>query len=244
MAPQWSLGDPFQASSQATPFPVRFRKPNPHESVYAYIESGHDEFPEEKRAEEITALLHRAIENRSFPLMVGFQGRPIPIRYTTIESDSRTLTVIRTAVPDDSPRPFAQSVQQWIDSLGQIRALRFYVTKIELDSEHAKVRVRFEIASRSQQEIHYRVGQWSQAWAGDRLSRFEPLEETLVSASKPLFSDVTQEFLGNGDSFQQLRFGIPYWRARLDSASGIDVFGNNGIAVGDIDSDGRDEIYV
>jgi hypothetical protein len=29
-----------------------------------------------------------------------------------------------------------------------------------------------------------------------------------------------------------------------DSASGIDVYGNNGIAVGDIDNDGWDEIYV
>ena len=79
----------------------------------------------------------------------------------------------------------------------------------------------------------------------DRLSQFEPLEETLATADKPLFADVTQEFLGNADSFQrQLRRGVPYWRARLDSASGIDVYGNNGIAVGDIDNDGRDEIYV
>ena len=81
-----------------------------------------------------------------------------------------------------------------------------------------------------------------QVWVGDRLSQFEPLEETLTTATKPLFSDVTQEFLGNSDSFQrQLRRGVPYWRARLDSASGIDVYGNNGIAVGDIDNDGWDE---
>src|SRR5262245_8558567 len=131
---QWARSSPFQAPQEATAFPVKFRRPNPYESVYAYIESGHDEFPEEKRAEEITALLHRAIEDRSFPLMVGFQGLPLPIRYKTIESDSRTLTVIRTAVPDDSTRPFAQSLQQWIDSLGQIRALRFYVTQIELEA--------------------------------------------------------------------------------------------------------------
>ena len=38
--------------------------------------------------------------------------------------------------------------------------------------------------------------------------------------------------------------GIPYWRSRLDSACGIDVYGQNGIAVGDIDNDGWDEIYV
>ena len=43
---------------------------------------------------------------------------------------------------------------------------------------------------------------------------------------------------------EQLIPGNPYWRARLDSACGIDVYGNQGIAVADIDNDGVDEIYV
>ena len=243
---QWTDSSPFQAPPQPATFPVKFRKPSPYESVYAYIESGHDEFPEEKRVEEITALLHRAIEARSFPLGTDFQGlSPLPVRYKTIESDSREPAV-RTAVFDAVDRPFADSARHWIESLGQIRSLRFYVTQIELGpGDRANVRVRFEIVSWQQEELHYRVGQWKQVWVGDRLSQFEPLEETLATATKPLFSDVTQEFLGNADSFQrQLRRGVPYWRGRLDSASGIDVYGNNGIAVGDIDGDGQDEIYV
>ena len=244
---QWTHSSPFQAPPHPAAFPVKFRKPSPYESAYAYIESGHDEFPEEKRAEEITALLLRAVEARSFPLAADFQGSPpLPVRYKTVESDSRNEPVVRTAVFGAVDRPFAQSARYWIESLGQIRSLRFYVTQIELGpGDRANVRVRFEIASRQQEELHYRVGQWRQVWVGDRLSQFEPLEETLTTATKPLFSDVTQEFLGNADSFQrQLRRGVPYWRARLDSASGIDVYGNNGIAVGDIDNDGWDEIYV
>jgi len=43
---------------------------------------------------------------------------------------------------------------------------------------------------------------------------------------------------------EQLLRGNPWWRARLDSAAGIDVYGNQGIAVGDIDNDGVDEVYV
>src|SRR5262249_51254652 len=42
----------------------------------------------------------------------------------------------------------------------------------------------------------------------------------------------------------QLSRGIPYWRARLDPAAGIDVYGSNGIAVGDIDGDGVDEVFI
>ncbi|MCX6611131.1 MAG: FG-GAP-like repeat-containing protein [Acidobacteria bacterium] len=54
------------------------------------------------------------------------------------------------------------------------------------------------------------------------------------------FADITGTVL-NSD---QLSKGIPYWMASLDASSGIDIYGNNGIAVGDIDNDGRDEIYV
>ena len=54
------------------------------------------------------------------------------------------------------------------------------------------------------------------------------------------FADITGSVL----SSEQLRCGVPYWVARLDPATGIDIYGNNGIAVGDVDNDGRDEIYV
>ena len=55
-----------------------------------------------------------------------------------------------------------------------------------------------------------------------------------------LFAEVTGSVIDS----EQLSRGIPYWIARLDPATGIDIYGNNGIAVGDIDGDGRDEVYV
>ena len=38
--------------------------------------------------------------------------------------------------------------------------------------------------------------------------------------------------------------GNDYWRTVLDGACGIDVYGNNGVAVGDSNSDGFDDIYI
>ena len=37
---------------------------------------------------------------------------------------------------------------------------------------------------------------------------------------------------------------IDDWRTVLDGACGIDVYGNNGIASGDFDNDGFDDLYV
>jgi hypothetical protein len=42
---------------------------------------------------------------------------------------------------------------------------------------------------------------------------------------------------------QMLR-GVDYWRTVLDGASGIDIYGHNGVSVGDIDGDGFDDLYV
>ena len=61
----------------------------------------------------------------------------------------------------------------------------------------------------------------------------------------PIFADVTSAAFGQDPSYAtHLLRDTSYWRAVLDEASGIDIFGNYGISVGDADGDGRDEIYV
>ena len=42
----------------------------------------------------------------------------------------------------------------------------------------------------------------------------------------------------------QLLRGVDYWRTVLDGACGIDIYGHNGVSVGDIDNDGFDDLYV
>jgi len=59
------------------------------------------------------------------------------------------------------------------------------------------------------------------------------------------FVDITEACLGTTPSYhQQMRHGVDYWRTVLDGSSGIDIYGNNGIAVGDFDGDGWDDLYI
>ena len=224
----WTLPDRLPAA----PFPVQFRRPHPYESLYRFIEPGQDEFPVEKQAQEIGAHLERLPHQRSLPLSQDFQGgSPMPARYR------RVADGVERAEFDPADRRFEQGLGKWLDSLGGIRTARFFVLPHD--------QVRYEIASTRNNRIEYRVGLWRQVWVDGRLSRFEPLQENVVHAPRSLFEDVTASLFRGVPSFDlQLRRGVPYWRARLDSACGIDVYGNNGIAVGDIDGDGWDEIYV
>jgi tetratricopeptide (TPR) repeat protein len=122
--------------------------------------------------------------------------------------------------------PAPPNLSPWMARRGEIRAARFYALP--------QSQVRYEIKT----DTEYHTGLW-------QLPDFQTVAAHSVASPKPYFRDVTSHVLGAVDSFrEQLIPGNPYWRARLDSASGIDVYGNQGIAVADIDNDGVDEIYV
>src|SRR6266568_1267277 len=95
-----------------------------------------------------------------------------------------------------------------------------------------------------------RIGLWRTLWERDgsnswRAFRWEATEETLSRASQPFFIDVTSQALGQIDSYKnQLAHGVDYWRTVLDGGCGIDVYANNGLAVGDFDGDGWDDLYI
>ena len=216
----------------AAPFPVHYRKAHPYESLFAFIAPGSDGFKDEKQAEQVVSVLNNLPRSRSLPLSPDFHGvSPCPRRYKTAAAN------IGVAEYDLSDTRFNEGLASWLDSLGVVRTARFFVLPHDL--------VRYEIAGSRDNSLQHRVGLWRQIWREGRLHRFEPVEETVVSSPRPLFLDITAGLFGAADSFEaQLLKGVPYWRARLDSAAGIDVYGNNGIAVGDIDGDGFDEVYV
>jgi tetratricopeptide (TPR) repeat protein len=117
-------------------------------------------------------------------------------------------------------------LESWVAHRAEIRSSRFYALP--------GGQVRYEIKTATE----YHTGVW-------QLPDFKQVSGQQVNASKPYFRDVTQHVFGGSDSFrEQLIPGNPYWRSRVDSACGIDVYGNQGIAVADIDNDGVDEIYV
>src|SRR6202012_590681 len=82
----------------------------------------------------------------------------------------------------------------------------------------------------------------SNAW---QISNWQPGEESVTRAKGSGFVDVTASAFAGVDSYRrQLCRGVDDWRSVLDGACGIDVYGNNGVAVGDFDNDGFDDIYV
>lgn len=149
---------------------------------------------------------------------------------------------------------FMNELRGYLGSFVRISVAEFQITSIreigaspvavELDIRYTLVGDRRE-AGREQ-----RLGRWATEWIRDAdthwlATKWQTLEETVSRSKDPLFIDVTTQAFGNLPSYhEQMLRGIDYWRAVLDGACGIDVYGNQGIAVGDYDGDGFDDIYV
>ena len=215
----------------AEDFPVQFREPPPCADLRGLVDPAADSFELERRGVEIERWLESSLLSGDLPLSPRFRGEsPMPSRY--VDADGVLL-----ARYEAGPETFASGLGRWIDALGRVRRASFAALPGSV--------VRFEVASETGTGMEYRVGSWRMRWQDGRLASFEPLEETLVRSPRTLFDDVTADLFGAAPTVEeQLAKGIPYWRSRLDPASGIGVYGNQGIAVGDIDGDGWDELYV
>jgi tetratricopeptide (TPR) repeat protein/peroxiredoxin len=162
---------------------------------------------------------------------------------------------------------FLQELRSAMSSFSKIVTAEFWVTRIEtvpapslMESGSTRIqqspaglrtRVRFEVVGSGNEFLcEQRVGEWDLEWeatsAGDfRVKNWLSLEETRSRATEPVFVDIAaQAFGGNSSYSSQLLRGADYWRTVLDGACGIDIYGHNGVSVGDIDGDGFDDVYI
>jgi tetratricopeptide (TPR) repeat protein len=159
---------------------------------------------------------------------------------------------------------FLQEIKNYLAPLKQVQTADFEICECTQSAGspltlEAKIRYDFVGArnaqirddqTRNEQVREERIGSWLTQWARNesgawRVVKWIATEETLSRATGRIFIDITSQALGQTNSYKdQLLRGADYWRTVLDGAVGVDVYGNNGLAVGDFDNDGRDDLYV
>jgi Flp pilus assembly protein TadD len=240
---------------------------SPLDDVLRKVVPGTDEYVTEKYAFEIMRLLDgwsRALKAVS-PALDVFEKvldssleacSLVPMQQTAVRSGNG-LEVFRRKFSTNvalGRERFLQEMKTYLASMSRLETAEFEITGIEEISESpalVRIEIRYDfVGTGTEATREQRVGRWLTQWSCNaakewRVLRWEAAEETLSRASTPIFIDITSQALGQTESYKkQMLHGVDYWRTVLDGACGIDVYGNNGLAVGDFDNDGLDDFYV
>ncbi len=240
---------------------------SPLDDVLRLVPPGADNYVTERYAVEIGGLLEgwagslkaSARETTVLAALVdpSMEATSLqPVQEVKLRSDNGINTARRhfSSETGHGLAYFLKQVQAWLGSLLSIETAEFEITALEqLANSPLKLRltIQYDVAGRgSEHGREERVGSWTTEWVQHEPSvwkavKWQANSETLAVTSGPMFIDVTEHWLGKTESYrQQMLRGSDYWRTVLDGACGIDVYGNNGLAAGDFDNDGFDDLYI
>jgi len=240
---------------------------SPLDNVLLKVIPGTDEYVTEKYAFEIVQLLgewSRALKTAP-PALATFTkfiapsveaASLLPMREIA-QRPGNGVEVWRRFFPKDAVsgrEQFFREITIYFSAISRIETAEFEVVGIKesaVSTAQFEIDIRYDlVAIRKDMAREQRVGHWLTRWSqhetlGWCAVRWQATEETLARAREPVFIDVTAQAFGQTASYKnQLLPGVDHWRTVLDGASGIDVYGNSGLAVGDFDNDGFDDLYV
>ncbi|MGB6385900.1 MAG: FG-GAP-like repeat-containing protein [Terriglobales bacterium] len=267
----FNSSDPNLSSGEFHLHP-HYRMPRPLDALLLKTQASLDDFVTEKYADQIAAIFAqwsssllqspqdvRAIEK---VMLSNFSGGSLEPVESRVRRPSAAIGIrhntfkVEAALGRDA---FLHELRSALGSFSTILAAEFQVTSIHAGSTSVatlspiqlQTRIRYEIVATSrnfyrEQRVGYWQLDWEQSTSGEfRIRNWQALEETLSHANAPTYLDITAAALGDNVSYSsQLLHGTDYWRTVLDGACGIDIYGHNGVSVGDIDGDGFDDLYV
>jgi tetratricopeptide (TPR) repeat protein len=241
-----------------------YREQTPLDAALIQIAPGRDGFVTEQLNDRIAAILDtwsndflrspqhtEAIEKTLSGKFLGAAWQPADSHSvnSTASLDVRRLTF--TAQPSLAPADFMHELRSTIGHFSKMSTAQFQITAIDSTPSGLATRIGYEFVGTGQGFYReQRTGHWSLNWeAGPQdaysVVRWQLHGEVRSRTAEPFYSEITHSAFSANPSYQsQMLHGADYWRTVLDGASGIDIYGHNGVSVGDIDGDGNDGVYV
>ncbi len=262
-----SLSDvlPFHDGRLSPKYPTR----SPLEDVLRLVQPGLDEYVTERYAAEIETVLRQwsywlSISNHEAlraSLTPSLKATSLATgRESRVRADGGIEVTRREFLQDlmEGRERFIGDLKSWLEPGFTVERADFEITSIRETSKTpltVQMEIRYDVLT-SSRAMHrkQRIGSWTTEWQRDITSGGEDgwkmlllrgASETVSSVTSPAFVDISHAAFSSTQSYaSQLLRGADYWRSVLDNACGIDIYGNNGVAAGDFDNDGHDDLYI
>lgn len=220
----------------------------------------------EPTAEELSDRAGAALKRLAGPLVDGAEFSPDSVAEKVACGPLRTKAARAGTFPDflvdrfplsgkEPPRTGRAALAAEFAALrealpGSGRQVKFKIIRVEPGPETVKTRQLFTLMAETPEGPAEHNATWETVWQrrGEELIlaslRSLDAEETR-SRRGPLLADCTQDLLGGLPWFrEQMGHGNPWWRARLEKQFEVFLFGHHGLALGDVNGDGLDDVYL
>jgi tetratricopeptide (TPR) repeat protein/peroxiredoxin len=251
----------------------QYRSQREIEAIFRKVRPGFDEFVTEKYEQQIATILRDwSSQLLESPLSTAALANMMSENFSGVSPEATQTQVVRTdSQLHISQLQFADKptlsksgfLEKWLTSMrafSKLLTAEFQVTSIQAGSAPSSsstdpatlfIRVRYEFVGEGANFFReQRVGNWTLDWEllpnGEfGIRDWKMFDEARSRSFSPIFVDISPlAFAGVSSFSKQFLPGTDYWRTILDGASGIDIYGHNGVSFGDIDGDGFDDLYI
>ena len=148
--------------------------------------------------------------------------------------------------------PFAEALADGIPVSTETR-ISFKIVHVQVIADGFETTVSAELAYPAESPTHQRNSQWQCQWLSQRDGGPMLDSTTLISSeelqrpesqSTPWFVDVTASVLADEANSPQHTTGIDGWSQRLTRIDEMTLQGHHGLAVGDVNGDALEDLYV
>ena len=174
-----------------------------------------------------------------------------PSAKTLVDKDGILVERIQEPSPVSSQHGLAERLAELHSHIAKLGSPRFKNKVVGINTQDQSVEATSILQTTAQGRdgsLHANstwLTNWTQTNNGLQLERLQVIKfESVRSSQRQLMTECTPSLFGGQEAYEQFLRSTQSWARRIETRLGSSILGSHGIAIGDVNGDGLEDIYV